>query len=145
VHLRRALLLFAIVLGLAALVASLSRPIEDRRTQSTTPTAPGPPTATEGTAPATDTAALPKTLTFQAAMQESKKLRAGTAATIQVAVSTAGSVDIPDMGLTAAADPVTPARFDLLPTRPGRYPLLFTPAGGHTAEPAGSLVVTSAG
>jgi hypothetical protein len=147
VHLRRALLLFAIVLGLAALVASLSRPIEDRRTQSTTPTetAPGPPTATDGTAPPADTAELPKTLTFQAAMKESKKLRAGTAATVEVAVSEPGTVDIPDMGLTAPADPVTPARFDLLPARPGRYPLLFTPAGGGTAEPAGSLVVTSAG
>ena len=31
VHLRRALLLFAIVLGTAALVASLSRPVEDSR------------------------------------------------------------------------------------------------------------------
>ena len=147
VHLRRALLLFAIVLGMAALVASLSRPIDDRRTQSTTPTqtAPGPPTATDGSAPAGGTAELPKTLTFQAAMKESKKLRAGTAATVEVAVSEPGSVDIPDMGLTASADPVTPARFDLLPTRPGRYPLLFTPASGDTAEPAGSLVVTSAG
>src|ERR671929_14069 len=52
-HLRRALLLFAIVLGMAALVASLSRPVDDRRRQSTTPTQPepGPPTATPGTGP----------------------------------------------------------------------------------------------
>ena len=34
VHLRRALLLFAIVLGMAALVASLSRPVEERRDDS---------------------------------------------------------------------------------------------------------------
>ena len=57
-------------------------------------------------------------------------MRAGAAATVEVAVSEAGTVDIPDLGLTAPADPVTPARFDVLATRPGRYPLLFTPAGG---------------
>jgi len=146
-HLRRALLLFAIVLGTAALVASLSRPIEDRRGQSTTPTQtePGPTTATPGP-PSGGTAELPKTVVFHASRNESKKLQAGEAATVEVEVSEAGSVEIPDMGLTAAAEPVTPARFDVLVTRPGRYPLLFTPAGGEqTAEPAGSLVVTSRG
>jgi hypothetical protein len=145
-HLRRALLLFAIVLGMAALVASLSRPIDDRREQSTTPTAPetGPETATPG--PATGgSAARPKTVSFQGAKNQSKRLRAGEAATVEVAVSEAGSVEIPDMGLTATADPVTPARFDVLATRAGRYPLLFTPAGEDTAEAAGSLVVTSRG
>ncbi len=145
-HLRRALLLFAIVLGLAALVASLSRPIEDRRGQSTEPsrTEPGPETATSGPATGT-TAEVPKTVVFQASRNASKKLKAGQAATVEVAVDEAGTVDIPDMGLTATADPVTPARFDILATRPGRYPLLFTPAGEGGAEPAGNLVVTSAG
>jgi hypothetical protein len=145
-HLRRALLLFAIVLGMAALVASLSRPIEDRRGQSTAPTRtePGPPTATPG--PATgDSAELPKTVVFQASRNQSKKLQAGEAATVEVEVSQVGSVEIPDMGLTAAAEPVTPARFDILATRPGRYRLLFTPAGEEMAEPAGNLVVTSRG
>lgn len=151
VHLRRALLLFAIVLGMAALVASLSRPIDDRRGQSTTPTetepetaAPGPPTAAPGPGGG-GTAELPKTVSFDAAAEESKRLQAGEAATVEVAVSEAGSVEIPDMGLTATADRFTPARFDVLVSRPGRYPLLFTPAGGESAEPAGSLVVTSRG
>ena len=150
VHLRRALLLFAIVLGMAALVASLSRPIDDRGGQSTTPTetepesgAPGPPTAAPG--PGGGTAELPKTVSFDAAAHESKRLQAGEAATVEVAVSEAGSVEIPDMGLTAPADRFTPARFDILVSRPGRYPLLFTPAAGESAEPAGALVVTSSG
>ena len=146
-HLRRALLLFAIVLGMAALVASLSRPIEDRRGESTTPTetAPGPETAAPGP-PTGGTAELPKTVVFEASRNESKKLEAGTAATVEVEVSEAGTVDIPDMGLTDAAEPTTPAQFDILATRPGRYPLLFTRAGGEqTAEPAGTLVVTSRG
>jgi len=73
-------------------------------------------------------------------------MRAGEAATLEVAVDEPGTVEIPDMGLSAAAEPVTPARFDVLATRPGRYELLFTPAGGdRESEPAGRLVVTSSG
>ncbi len=141
-HLRRALLLFAIVLGMAALVASLSRPIEQRRadTAPRQPRAPGPPTASPRPAPE-----LRPPLSFQAADNSSKRLRAGQAATIEVAVPESGSVEIPDMGLTAPADPTTPARFDVLPTRPGRYELLFTPSKGDQPRPAGRLVVTSAG
>jgi hypothetical protein len=40
---------------------------------------------------------------------------------------------------------VTPARFDLLANQAGRYELLFTAAAGDSAEPAGTLVVTSSG
>jgi hypothetical protein len=142
VHLRRALLLFAIVLGMAALVASLSRPIEDRRDDSAQrkPREPGPPKASPTPAPD-----LPSALSFEASENETMRLRAGTAATVEVAVPQAGSVDIPGMGLSAPADRFTPARFDVLASRPGRYELLFTPAGGESSEPAGRLVVTSSG
>jgi hypothetical protein len=154
VHLRRALLLFAIVLGMAALVASLSRPIEGRHGQSTAPVRPtekaepGPPTATPAApAPTSDEASsAPKTVSFVAADRDSKKLRAGEAATVEVSVTEPGTVDIPDLGLTDPADPFTPARFDILATRPGRYSIVFTRAGGDAhAEPAGTLVVTSRG
>jgi hypothetical protein len=142
VHLRRALLLFAIVLGMAALVASLSRPLEERRddsAQSDTREA-EPPTASPTPAPN-----LPEALSFEAAENETMRLRAGDPATVEVAVEEPGSVEIPGMGLSAAADPATPARFDVLANRPGHYELLFTPAGGNPSEPAGRLVVTSAG
>jgi hypothetical protein len=145
VHLRRALLLFAIVLGMAALVASLSRPIDHRRRDAPPPR---PGTGVETVAPRAaprSAGELPRTVSFEASADQSRRLRAGQAATVEVAVSEAGSVDIPDMGLTAAADPVTPAQFDVLATRPGRYRLLFTPAGRASAEPAGKLVVTSRG
>jgi hypothetical protein len=148
VHLRRALLLFAIVLGMAALVASLSRPVDHRRDRSspatkrpTTPPGGGP----RATAPPGPEPGLPKTLSFAAAERQSRKLGAGDAATVEVAVAEAGTVDIPDMGLTAPADPVTPARFDVLATRPGRYRLVFMPAGRGDPTPVGTLVVTSRG
>jgi len=142
VHLRRALLLFAIVLGMAALVASLSRPVEERRDDSaqSEPREPEAPTASPTPAPD-----VPEALSFDAAENETMRLRAGDAATVEVAVEEPGSVEIPGMGLSATADPVTPARFDVLASRPGRYELLFTPAGGSPSEPAGRLVVTSAG
>jgi hypothetical protein len=142
VHLRRALLLFAIVLGMAALVASLSRPVDERRDNSAQPEPREPGPATASPTPAPD---LPTSLSFDAAENETMRLRAGDAATVSVAVEEAGSVEIPGMGLSATADPVTPARFDVLASRPGRYDLLFTPAGGNPSEPAGRLVVTSAG
>jgi hypothetical protein len=146
-HLRRALLLFAIVLGMAALVASLSRPVDQRPT-GTTPARdaaqPGPPMATPG--PASESGAvLAEPVVFEASADQSKRVRAGDAATVEVSVTEPGTVEIPDMGLSSAADPVTPARFDVLPTRPGRYRLTFEPADGEQSEPAGRLVVTSRG
>jgi hypothetical protein len=142
VHLRRALLLFAIVLGMAALVASLSRPVEERGGDSAQrePREQEPPTASPTPAPN-----LPEALSFDAAENETMRVRAGDAATVEVSVEEPGSVEIPEMGLTSPAGPVTPARFDVLANRPGRYQLLFTPAGGAPSEPAGRLVVTSAG
>jgi len=138
--LRRALLLFAIVLGMAALAASLSRPVE-RRDSTPPPTEPadtGPATASPSPAPS-----APAPLALDASENDAVRLRAGDAATLEVSVDEPGSVEIPGLGLSAPASDVTPARFDLLASRPGRYDLLFTPAGGDGAEPAGRLVVTS--
>lgn len=134
-------MLFAIVLGLAALVASLSRPVEERRDESSQsqPRDTGPPTASPTPAPG-----LPLALSFEASENETMRLPAGVAATLEVSVDEAGSVEIPGLGLSAPADRLTPARFDVLASRPDRYELLFTPAGGNPSEPAGRLVVTSA-
>jgi hypothetical protein len=142
VHLRRALLLFAIVLGMAALVASLSGPIDQRRdrTTATEPAEPGPAVAEPG--PAAEPAT---TLKFDAAERESKRLPAGRAATVEVSVAKPGEVSIPGLGLTEPAEPDTPASFDVLATRPDSYDLVFMPASGPPSEPAGKLVITSAG
>jgi hypothetical protein len=142
VHLRRALLLFAIVLGMAALVASLSGPIEQRRDTTTAqePPEPGPAVAEPGSAaePAT-------TLSFDAPESQSKRLPAGLAATVQVSVAEPGDVSIAGLGLTEPADPDTPASFDVLVPSPGSYELIFMPASGAPSEPAGKLVITSGG
>ena len=141
-HIRRALLLFAIVLGMAALVAALSRPVENRRDETTArePSEPGPATAAPSPAPS-----QPSVVSFDAAKDETKRLEQGAAATVEVSVAEAGDVEIPGLGLSVAATPFTPARFDILATDPGEYELLFAPAGGEATEAAGKLVVTSTG
>ena len=137
-HIRRALLLFAIVLGMAALVASFSRPAEEgTKTETTAQPGPGSETATPG--PPTDTP--PRPVSFEAGSAERRRLTAGRAATLEVSVEEPGSVEIPGLGLSASTDEHTPARFELFPTRAGRYAILFTPADGDESRPAGTLVV----
>jgi hypothetical protein len=141
VHIRRALLLFAIVLGTAALVASLSRPGDDRPDETTprAPSEPGSATATPSPSPA-----QPTVLSFDAGADQTERVPEGTAATLEVSVDEPGNVRIPDMGVSAAANPLTPARFDILAGESGSYELVFAPAGGDSTEAAGELVVTSA-
>ena len=127
---------------MAALVASLSGPIEQRRDSTTAQerTEPGPTVAEPGPVaePATS-------LSFDGPKKESKRLAAGRAATVEVSVAEPGDVSIPGLGLTEPAEPDTPASFDVLATSPGPYELVFMPASGAPNEPAGKLVVTSAG
>ena len=58
-------------------------------------------------------------------------------------VKSKGQVTIPRLGLTGAADPLTPARFDVLVNSEGRYPIEFLPAGSDEPRAAGTIVVIS--
>ena len=147
VHIRRALLLFAIVLGMAALVASFSRPPENRTaTEQSEETGPGVGTAPEA-APETATptpADIPaRPITFDAGSPDRRRLEQGRAATLEIAVDEPGSVEVPDLGLVSNADEHTPARFEVFPTRAGSYAILFRPADDDESRPAGTLVVTA--
>ena len=139
-HLRRALLLFAIVLGLAALAAGLSQPDDSSEPEQQT-TAPSP-SAPAGTEPGGET-----DLVFEATRPRRRALEAGQAAEVLVEVHLPGQVVIAGLGLSATADPVTPARFDVLEERAGSYPILFAPAAGDEAtdaQRAGTLVIKAA-
>jgi hypothetical protein len=138
VHLRRALLLFAIVLGLAAVAASFSRS-GDEAPESPPAAAPEQPTVSPG--PSAERAA---TLRFNGARDQTRRLEVGRPATVEVAVDEPGLVEIPLLGLSSPAGPLTPARFDVLPSEARRYPIVFTPAAGDEQVPAGTLVVTPA-
>jgi hypothetical protein len=139
VHLRRALLLFAIVLGLAAVAASVSRPrdaADPLREPSPTTEAEQPPTA------APKQVSTPVELTFSESDPRAQRIRPGQAATIYVDVSEAGQVEIADLGMSAAAEPLSPARFDVFTRALGRHPITFVPAGAEREQVRlGTLVV----
>jgi hypothetical protein len=143
VHLRRALLLFAIVLGLAAIAASLSRPPEEsgERAERAAP----PPTEREETptvSPGTVTTSGPAVeLVFAADREQVRRLDVGQPATVLVEVDEPGLVEIPQLGLSAPAEPLTPARFDVRITDPERVMIVFTAVADDSPRPAGVLAV----
>ena len=125
-ELRRALLLFAIVLGLAAIAASVSRPPADDETDTAAETAPGrrsDPTAGPSPGPGP-----PAEIAFEADLQsETRTVPAGRAATVTVTAYEPGQVDIERLGLTSPVDPSAPAHFDVLAGTPESYAVTFTP------------------
>lgn len=138
VHLRRALILFAVVLGVAALAASV---VEPRRPA---PDVVAPPSVGSGTAPdAGGSAASPDAATLSFDASEPRTHTAGDrqALTILVSVPAPGLVEIPELGLIAQGDPLTPARFELLAKDPGSYAITFSRGAGQTPAAAGTLVV----
>jgi hypothetical protein len=139
VHLRRALLLFAIVLGLAAIAASVSREDEDSSSPPPTVAEQPEPTVEPGSATESEQAAI---VELEAGPRERVRIEAGRAVTVEVDVPEPGLVEIPMLGLTATGEPLTPARFDILASEPARIEVQFTPAETDEPEPAGTLVVT---
>jgi hypothetical protein len=142
VHLRRALLLFAIVLGLAAVAASVSRPGTESDPLRTPPPTSGEQPRGSTVAPAPEGAPAPVEVTFPAGKPRARGIEAGQAATVLVDVEEAGQVEIEDLGMSAVADPLTPARFDVLTRATGRHPITFVPAGAEDlSKRVGTLVV----
>jgi hypothetical protein len=116
VQIRRVLLLFALVLGLSALVASIAPPPETGEDEPAKTTATrSPPPSVPGT-----TVTLPGT----------RRVPVGASFTLVVPVREPGDVVIDTLGLRQTADPLSPARFELLAEPPGRYAVAFVPLGG---------------
>jgi hypothetical protein len=128
VQLRRVLLLFALVLGLSALVASLAPPPE-RPGEGDKEAA--PPESTGVTEPA---AAASRTVRFSApgpaVRPRAARVVLGSQLTVEVRVPRPGEVELEGLGLRASADRLTPARFDLTAQPAGRYAVVFHPARG---------------
>jgi hypothetical protein len=137
VRLRRALLLFAIVLGLGALAAQVATSPEEA-TQSERP-AQGP----DATPRLTDRTRLGRTfhLRFKAdGKPRVETVTAGAHVIVSVGVAKPGQVELEGLGLVASAEPATPAVFDVVPDDPGRFDALFTPIDGASRR-ARTLVV----
>ena len=133
-ELRRALLLFAIVLGVAAIVTLASAPERAQRDEGI-----GLPDAADPSAGPQPIRSKAPPISFSAAEPQVRRLGAGRPVTVAVKVPDPGQVEIEGLGLSAPAEPLTPARFEVLERRPGRYDVRFTPAKGGEPRSAGTL------
>jgi hypothetical protein len=144
VHIRRALLLFAIVLGLAAIAASVSRTPDESGESESQPAVPSEaedvPSPSLSPGSATPVAGV-RELVFEADRDQTRRLDAGQPATMLVEVEEPGLVEIADLGLIAPAQPLTPARFEIPPSSPDRLEITFTSVEDDFPGPAGTLVV----
>ena len=134
-HLRRALLLMAVVLFAVAIVEA-AVPGRGKRAGDS-PVSIAPPVAG---APA-------RTLKLgYPSPEEPPRLRVAPGAHVVLEVSTTvpGEASIPGLGLVQAAEPATPARFDIIGARAGAYDVAFEPAAAGSAK-LGRLVVLGAG
>jgi hypothetical protein len=131
VHLRRARLLFALVLGLTALATAIAPPPPEPRDE---PTAAPPPTRT---------VPEPTEITFVAPPRGKalrQKVDADAHVVIEVLSLEGGQVTIPKLGRLATVAEGSPARFDLLGLAPGRYDVLFEPALASRPVRVGTIV-----
>lgn len=139
-ELRRALLLFAIVLGVAAIVTSFARaPVEDEGTAGES----GGPARTAPTTPAASPSPAPGTtrglrLNTRGRV-EVLAVPAGRAVTVSVTASEPGQVEVPTLGRTASVEPLAPARFELLAREPGFHTIRYTPVGASEPRTIGLL------
>ena len=103
-ELRRALLLFAIVLGLAAIAASVSRPPAGDETDTAAESSPRErSTPTAGPSPGPGP---PADIAFEADLQpETRTVPTGRAATVTITAYEPGQVEIERLGLTAPVEP----------------------------------------
>lgn len=126
-HLRRAVLLFAIVLGLTAVAASLAPPQRQAAAPQPAPVLAAPSTA----------ATSPRTVRLTA--QPGRRLpvlavRTGEHVLVIVDSSSAGQVSLPGLGRISDIEPGTPAGFDLFVPQSGRYAVQFIPPLGEPSR-----------
>ncbi len=134
-HLRRALLLFAIVLGLAALATSLSRPGRESAQKKRSEAPLSPQAVPQVELDGNTELRLPAP-----GAKRSLVLRTGEAVTVQVPVPEPVVVELLGLGLSSPAEPLTPARFDLLIDDPGVHRVRLTPAGADPPRFLGRIV-----
>jgi hypothetical protein len=136
-HLRRAVLLMAMVLAVVALAEALVPVPRERRAERTQPpAATAPPAAVEVR---TIAARYPPRGAVRPV-----RLVAGAHVVLEVSTSAAGEASVAGLGLVQPAEPDAPARFDILADRPGTYSVDFDPAAGRGSAVAKLVVAPRA-
>ena len=124
-QIRRVLLLFALVLGLSAVVASIAPPPEDDE-ETASPVR----TVEDDAATPPLRKAVRLRVRRPAAKPATRRVEARSSFSLEVTVPEPGDVVLEGLGLRQTADPLTPARFDLLASPRGRYDVDFAPVDG---------------
>lgn len=134
-HLRRAILLFALVLGLTALAAAVS---PSRRDPIGSGSTVGP------AAPVAASEALPREIVIDARRARGRsqllQARPNEHVVVSVLASIGGLATIPRLGRTATVSPAAPARFDVLAPSSGRYDVMFKASDSNEPRRVGTLV-----
>jgi hypothetical protein len=136
VHVRRAILLFALVLGLTALAAAVS-PSRDSGGGGGAPVAPAPAVSAAQ--------ALPRQIVLDTRRSRGRtpkllRARENEHIVLLVLASGGGLATLPQLGRTASVSAAAPALFDLLAPPPGRYDVMFEATGSREPRRAGTLV-----
>jgi hypothetical protein len=125
VQIRRVLLLFALVLGLSAVVASIAPPPDDTDEQQS-----GASTMPRAAAPPPSDLSPPVRFTVRRGVKPVRRVRAGSSFSLSIRVPEPGDVVLEALGLRQTAVPLSPAHFDLLASPPGRHSIDFVPVTG---------------
>jgi hypothetical protein len=135
VHLRRAILLFALVLGLTALAAAVS-PSRQGTIGSGSGVGPAAPV------PASEAMPRQIVLDTRRARGRSQVLHArpNEHVVVSVLASSGGLATIPRLGRIATVSPAAPGRFDLLLPAAGRYDVMFEASDSNEPRRVGTLV-----
>src|SRR3954471_7084716 len=133
---RRAILLFALVLGLTALAAAVSPSRDNSDDDGGAVVAPAPSVS------ASD--ALPRQIVLDTRRPRARsprllRARVNEHVVVSVLAPRGGLATIPELGRTATVS-AAPARFDLLAPEPGRYDVMFEAANSEEPRRVGTLV-----
>lgn len=117
------------MLGVAAIVSSIARPPERGGDDSDDRVAPAKQQQSASATKQGNRTPQPVTVEFSAgAKPQTRAIEVGQPATVLVDVQTPGQIDIPSLGLTDAAEPLTPALFEVLVTAKGKHAIMVQPA-----------------
>jgi hypothetical protein len=137
---RRLLIVMLVLLGISTLAAALvpQRTLNEGDTTGTTTTTQTSPTTTSDTAPETVPPVAEITVGERTKKGRTKfpvvPVHVGDQFTLLVLSRHPEEISIPEFGLFGFATANTPARFELLPTVPGRVGVLFAETGQAAAK-----------
>jgi hypothetical protein len=142
---RRILLVLAILLLVTAAAASVvpvpEETAPERRDEAPPERPQGrPPEAIEPPAESGPATGATEVAFGAGAGQPTETVESEAHVIVTVEAPRAGEVELAGLGRIASVAPRTPATFDLFTDRPGRFPVLYMPAGGGERR-LGTLVV----